>query len=228
PHSSSISPRENAIPRTTSKGQPATQSPPPSPSSSSAPVWRPVPTTSRATSTPPPSSSPSSSRASSTTNLPAAANSPYVLRTPQGRIRTIRKTTTVTKTTTATSTETQTQTQTSTSTVTAACTTPPAPEPTSSPDPPTEEGGDEGGGTYLRCDTLVTFSLCDSNSCTPMGSVAPGTQCKDGAIVLATAQRLIKVRRGAVVGVPLRGGNGNSTVKLTERSSIHHEPRRHS
>ncbi|GAA5852072.1 hypothetical protein JCM5353_003010, partial [Sporobolomyces roseus] len=42
PHSSSISPRENAIPRTTSKGQPATQSPPPSPSSSSAPVWRPV------------------------------------------------------------------------------------------------------------------------------------------------------------------------------------------
>lgn len=186
-----------------------------------------MPTTSKAATTPPPSYSSSSSSSASPTKLPAAANSPYVLRTPQGRIRTIRKTTTVTKTTTATSI----QTQTSTSTVTAACTTPPAPESTSSPEPPSDEqagGGAEGGGTYLRCDTLVTFSLCDSNSCTPMGSVAPGTQCKDGGIVLATAQRLIKVRRGAVVGVPLRGGSGNSTVKLTERSFVRHELGRHS
>jgi hypothetical protein len=63
-----------------------------------------------------------------------------------------------------------------------------------------------------------------------MGSVAPGTQCKDGKIVLATANRLIKVRRGAVVGVPLRGGSlvEGGESGMVRRGLMGHDMRKHS
>ncbi|KAM0793788.1 hypothetical protein ACM66B_001205 [Microbotryomycetes sp. NB124-2] len=58
------------------------------------------------------------------------------------------------------------------------------PAPTSTPDL-----------AYLRCDSLTTWSLCGDGTCTFMGAVAPGTECRDGQIVMAQqqqGQRLIK------------------------------------
>lgn len=57
-----------------------------------------------------------------------------------------------------------------------------------------------------------------------MGSVAPGTQCKDGEIVLAAVQRMIRVRNGMVLDTPLRGGKiparGMAAIPGPEESSI--------
>lgn len=45
------------------------------------------------------------------------------------------------------------------------------------------------GQAYLRCDSLTTFSLCGGpQGCQAMGSVAAGTQCRDGTIVHATTR----------------------------------------
>lgn len=39
---------------------------------------------------------------------------------------------------------------------------------------------------FIRCTSPTSWSLCASDSdCTPMGSVAEGTQCKDGELVWA-------------------------------------------
>ncbi|GAA6064109.1 hypothetical protein JCM10212_002486 [Sporobolomyces blumeae] len=140
------------------------------------------------------------------------------------KYRTYTYTSTTTATTTSVSTAIETETATATATTTVVSTAPaatctPGPESDSGEDeeePITSDDGDStspsseggGGGTYLQCDTLGTFSLCDraTSTCTPMGSVAPGTQCVNGEIVLAAVQRMIKVRNGMVLDVPLRGG----------------------
>ena len=44
-----------------------------------------------------------------------------------------------------------------------------------------------GLANFIRCDSLTTWSLCTSESCTSMGNVAPGTRCKDGEIVCASS-----------------------------------------
>ncbi|GAA5860369.1 hypothetical protein JCM8547_003479 [Rhodosporidiobolus lusitaniae] len=51
-------------------------------------------------------------------------------------------------------------------------------------------------GTWIECTSTSTWSLCDSNGCTAMGSVAAGTQCKGNAIVMASSSRMVRVRRG--------------------------------
>ncbi|GAA6011743.1 hypothetical protein JCM11491_000736 [Sporobolomyces phaffii] len=236
PSSSSVT---NPSPKTTSvassslvwhKVSTASQTPSPSSSSSSSPI---------------PSSSPAPGSSASPTSLQAAVTRPpYVRKTTGAPIRTpVRVTTTYTRTAVTTSTATATTTTTVTS---SACSTADVAAPTAtSSDSPGDGSGDDndgegggGGGSFLRCDTLVTFSLCDANGCTPMGAVAPGTQCRDGRIQLAAAQRLIKVRRGAVVGVPLRGGGGPATSNLarspalvrrrTPEVNARHQPWRHS
>ncbi|GAA5884561.1 hypothetical protein JCM16303_000029 [Sporobolomyces ruberrimus] len=226
--------RTAAVSPSQASGTPARSSSPlPSHSSSSSSplVWRPVPTVTKtsASTLAPSSPAASSSSSASPTSLQArVTRPPFVRKSTKAPIRTpVRVTTTLTKTAFTTSTATATATATTTVSVSAACSTAPA-EPAPTNAPATDEAGSGASATYLQCDTLVTFSLCDSNGCTPMGSVAPGTQCKDGQIVLATATRLIKVRRGAVVGVPLRGGpTSNETVVRTKRSFVH-DPRRHS
>lgn len=42
-----------------------------------------------------------------------------------------------------------------------------------------------GGYAYLRCDSVSTFSLCSSAHCFPIGNVAAGTACVNGAITWA-------------------------------------------
>jgi len=252
PSSSSSSPSEpEPTSSSTSSGTnfsplPSAASQSKSSSSSSSPVWRPVPTVSKtatpsqsSSSTTPPASSSSSSIAAGsvtpTSNQAAVTRPPYVRKTTKAPIRTpVRVTTTLTKTSITTSTSIATSTKIETATVTSsACSTAEA-TPTGSPfaeESGSSDSGDNSGGTYLKCDTLVTFSLCDSSdSCTFMGSVAPGTQCKDGKIVLATANRLIKVRRGAVVGVPLRGGSlvEGGESGMVRRGLMGHDMRKHS
>ncbi|GAA5949902.1 hypothetical protein JCM3765_007732 [Sporobolomyces pararoseus] len=220
----------------------------PSPSSSS-PIWSRVSqiSSSSVSKTTPPSSPSSSSSSSSVessaspTSLQAAVTRPpYVQRkTTKQPIRTpVRVTTTLTKTSFATATTTSTATATSTATTTvtsSACSTSVQPSPTGSPF--TEESGDSGGaagGTYLKCDTLVTFSLCDSNdSCTFMGSVAPGTECRNGKIGLSSVNRLIKIRRGSLVGVGTRSAAAVVNESLINKNGRKrglpvHEMRRHS
>ncbi|GAA6044256.1 hypothetical protein JCM8097_002096 [Rhodosporidiobolus ruineniae] len=62
-------------------------------------------------------------------------------------------------------------------------------------------GSDDGSSNTIRCDTTTTWSLCASGSCTFMGSVAAGTECKNGAIVMASRARMVKVRRGSAHAV---------------------------
>ncbi|GAA5996845.1 hypothetical protein JCM5350_000506 [Sporobolomyces pararoseus] len=243
---SSSSSSSSSSPSSSSSGT----KPSPSPSSSSL-IWSRVSQISSSTSvsktTTSPSSSSSVESSASPTSLQAAVTRPpYVQRkTTKQPIRTpVRVTTTLTKTSFATATTTSTAITTSTATTTvtsSACSTAivAEPSPTSTSGSPfTEESGDSeggggGGGTYLKCDTLVTFSLCDGNdSCTFMGSVAPGTECRDGKIGLSSVNRLIKIRRGSLVGVGTRSAVAapvvNESIVKVKRGLPVHEMRRHS
>ncbi|KAL8279131.1 hypothetical protein RQP46_008387 [Phenoliferia psychrophenolica] len=44
----------------------------------------------------------------------------------------------------------------------------------------------QSGGAYVTCTSTTTFSLCGGSTCTPMGSVAPGTQCIGGTTIYTT------------------------------------------
>ncbi|GAA5891741.1 hypothetical protein JCM8208_002869 [Rhodotorula glutinis] len=58
-------------------------------------------------------------------------------------------------------------------------------------------------GTWLSCTSKTTFSLCSKpTGCTPMGSVAPGTECVNNAIVMAPRTRMARVVKRAVVDAP--------------------------
>ncbi|KAK4701300.1 chitinase, partial [Phenoliferia sp. Uapishka_3] len=48
----------------------------------------------------------------------------------------------------------------------------------------------------LKCLTSTTFALCDGTTCTNMGSVAAGTMCVDGGIVVASKARMMRKARG--------------------------------
>ncbi|GAA5821875.1 hypothetical protein JCM3770_000628 [Rhodotorula araucariae] len=50
-------------------------------------------------------------------------------------------------------------------------------------------GSSSNSAAWLTCTSSTTFSLCDANGCTPMGSVAPGTVCIRGAIEMAPSSR---------------------------------------
>ncbi|GAA5843692.1 hypothetical protein JCM11251_003465 [Rhodosporidiobolus azoricus] len=55
---------------------------------------------------------------------------------------------------------------------------------------------DDGSGTWISCTSSTTWSLCSSSTgCTPMGLVAAGTECRNGAIGLAQ-RRMVRVKRG--------------------------------
>ncbi|BGO98980.1 endoglucanase [Rhodotorula toruloides] len=65
-------------------------------------------------------------------------------------------------------------------------------EPTTTAAPPAAtssassgSGSSNNGGTWLKCLSSTTWALCDAAGCTNMGSVAAGTICKDGGIVMA-------------------------------------------
>ena len=66
--------------------------------------------------------------------------------------------------------------------------------------------GSTGGyvGTWLTCTSKTTFSLCSKQTgCTPMGSVAPGTECVNGGIVMASRTRMARVVKRAVAPAPV-------------------------
>ncbi|BGP12201.1 hypothetical protein JCM10213v2_000112 [Rhodosporidiobolus nylandii] len=53
-----------------------------------------------------------------------------------------------------------------------------------------------GSGTSIKCTSTSTWSLCSGGTCTPMGAVAPGTACVNGAITFARQKRMERrVRR---------------------------------
>ncbi|KPV78046.1 uncharacterized protein RHOBADRAFT_50565 [Rhodotorula graminis WP1] len=57
-------------------------------------------------------------------------------------------------------------------------------------------------GTWLSCTSKTTFSLCSKpTGCTPMGSVASGTECVQGAIVMASRTRMARVVKRAVADI---------------------------
>ncbi|GAA5849129.1 hypothetical protein JCM9279_005799 [Rhodotorula babjevae] len=72
-------------------------------------------------------------------------------------------------------------------------------------------------GTWLTCTSKTTFSLCSKpTGCTPMGSVAPGTECVGGAIVMASRTRMARVVKRAVAPAP-----APAPVAPLERPSAH-------
>lgn len=66
-------------------------------------------------------------------------------------------------------------------------------EPTTTAAPPaattSASSGSSNGGTWLKCLSSTTWALCDAAGCTNMGSVAAGTICKDGGIVMAPVNK---------------------------------------
>ncbi|KAL8276833.1 hypothetical protein RQP46_010764 [Phenoliferia psychrophenolica] len=52
------------------------------------------------------------------------------------------------------------------------------------------------GGATLKCLTTTTFALCDGSTCTDMGSVAAGTACVDGQIVMGSNARMMRKAKG--------------------------------
>ncbi|KAK4705828.1 hypothetical protein P7C70_g371, partial [Phenoliferia sp. Uapishka_3] len=49
------------------------------------------------------------------------------------------------------------------------------------------------GEAYIECTSTTTFSLCGESTCTAMGNVAAGTECRNGVIGFASK---LKVKRG--------------------------------
>ncbi|KAL8279132.1 hypothetical protein RQP46_008388 [Phenoliferia psychrophenolica] len=48
---------------------------------------------------------------------------------------------------------------------------------------------EDSSSTYITCTSTTTWSLCGGGTCYPMGSVADGTQCVDGAITATSTKR---------------------------------------
>ncbi|RPB27020.1 hypothetical protein L211DRAFT_603204 [Terfezia boudieri ATCC MYA-4762] len=62
----------------------------------------------------------------------------------------------------------------------------PTPAPVPTPKQPTSDSCVDGA---IICTGLNTWSMCDHGKPTPMGSVAPGTNCRDGKMVMARSVR---------------------------------------
>ncbi|GAA5909329.1 hypothetical protein JCM6882_000953 [Rhodosporidiobolus microsporus] len=92
-------------------------------------------------------------------------------------------------------------------------------------------GSTNSSGTWIECTSTTTWSLCSSaDGCTPMGSVAAGTECRNGAIGLAQ-RRMVKVRRGSathVAHVRTRGEEQKRALAAKVRSVRDHAARQRS
>lgn len=125
----------------------------------------------------------SSSLRSSTTYSRAAQSAPATTTTTTTTTTTLKATSSAAatpKTTTPTAQAASTSSSSSTTTSS-------SPSATPSRTPPSDQ-------VYLKCLTSTSFALCVGTSCTDMGSVAPGTVCHNGRILMAPS-RSGKVKR---------------------------------
>ncbi|ORY80245.1 hypothetical protein BCR35DRAFT_304434 [Leucosporidium creatinivorum] len=62
---------------------------------------------------------------------------------------------------------------------------------------PSSSSSSSSSSSYIQCDSTTTFSLCGAGTCTAMGSVAAGTICTNGEIVVESRMK----RRRSASGV---------------------------